>query len=457
MSKEEHPTQENENVTQPSQKNGNPDQPFWKNASVQAAFITGGLGFLGGILTALIAVFGPAIIKSRTERLPEQSTAVATPTPTPADSATASTDGRDNDKDNTVIMIGSGTVYKYLTEHQLAKEHQFVKEFGENKSLYVPILEGPTGVGAKLFASAFENENMPILVMAASRLNIDELQQQAPRTGGGPPVSKPESVFEVYLGADPLQLFLIAGSEDYAGCPLQLAFEDIYKASSGAVALDYRKICGLRGWRGNHYNFYAGSLDSGTTGRWLEILNSPDRCDAWPSKPNLWDVQTPDAVKSQTEPRIYLGSKVLNRDLQQYLQGHIERADIPIVCEGKSVVRGLYLYGYIDRSEKNMVVIKQTGEKRYKLPRGVTEILRLLFEKLDAAWKNEKFPLNILDRDCIKEQRTYFNLNAAVGSVSVSPPKRGSYRPDLCTDRPVEKRRAEQIGATATAPACPVF
>jgi len=88
---------------------------------------------------------------------------------------------------NTVIILGSGTVYLYL---KASEENLFdnLRKRQEN-SIDVQILEGPTRTGAKMFGYAYDQ--IPVLVMASEKLPIPLLQRYSE-----PGKEMPKAVFE---------------------------------------------------------------------------------------------------------------------------------------------------------------------------------------------------------------------------------------------------------------------
>ncbi|MET0621660.1 MAG: hypothetical protein ABW250_01635 [Pyrinomonadaceae bacterium] len=326
-----------------------------------------------------------------------------------------------------VIMLGSGTVFKYLQAHKI------IDTLSDPKKFNVPILEGPTETAAELFGSAFEKNS--ILVMAANRLDITQLRRRAK----GQPGTKPEYVFEVYLGVDPLYMLLVTSSNGDADSRLERDFGNILGKSRNGK-LRFENICDIEGWLGGKYKFYAGSEGSGTTVFWKEELDKLN-CKPWPSGHSFWDIKNLTDMTQPDEARVYLGSRVLNEaHLKSLEANHVEHKNLAMFNGEKPAERGLYLYGVITNTDSNME--KQYDAEGYKLPPDVANILRLVFNVLENS-PPDLLPGSI-KTECIDEQRRYFHLlDSSVGWVekTPTPPKGNVYRPEVCLGRPEEEAR----------------
>ena len=311
---------------------------------------------------------------------------------------------------NTVYMLGSGTVFRYLTQLQFFERRKDVQ-----------VLEGSTGTGARLFAGTSETEKSKVLVMAAEKLSLDTLQQY---TG------QPGAIYEVYLGADAFQvLFTIRGerrnnpsdSDRYFLNMRQLTFEELHAH-----------------WRNDKYDIYIGDPDSGTRKRWERYLFpylSPGVKPPYPSEPKTWDIRIAQILNLSPEsnPRIHLGSEVLNADQERIITSsgnptlHHNRLTIIDKPDGKEVRRGLYLYGWINTD-------KTYGKREgYYLPKPVVAILKSVFDSLEGQKK-------YLDPACLDQQREYFHLKPHdqndEGWVSIMrPDNEPFYRPVRCEQR----------------------
>ena len=110
--------------------------------------------------------------------------------PSPAPISQSSDGGKD-----TVVLYGSGTVRAYLN----SSAPDIIEKLRKEKNVDLQTLEGPTRIGANTFAHIHDQSPHPVLVMASKRLTINELS---------PSNDKRPFVFEVYLGADTLQMLL---------------------------------------------------------------------------------------------------------------------------------------------------------------------------------------------------------------------------------------------------------
>ena len=323
-------------------------------------------------------------------------------------------------KNKNVIMLGSGTVFKYLQAHRVAGG------LSDPNRLNVPILEGPTETAAELFGSASEANS--VLLMAANSLDIYALRPRAEGQRG----SKPEYVFEVFLGADPLHLLLVTAGGGDAVVRLKRDFGNIL-AFSRKDTLDFKNICRIENWLGGPYNFYAGSVHGGTTALWRKTLGGLG-CNAWPPKPLYWDIQDIYDITRYNEPRIYFGSKVLSQaHIKSLKDAGIVHSDLQMFNGSESAKRGLYLYGAIDPRD----VEKQFNGEVYRLPAKVTQVLRFIFDSLEQS-PNDILP-RLIEPECINLQRQYFHLlDSDPGWIdkTLTPPDRNIYRVAQCPGRP---------------------
>jgi hypothetical protein len=321
-----------------------------------------------------------------------------------------------------VILVGSGTVYRYLQAHQI------LEGLSKSNSFNLLPLEGPTGAGVEIFASAPASNT--VLLMSAKRYRPEELSRYyLASTGGQSEGGRPEerrvketpAVFEVYLGPDQLQLVLIAGSEDNKTPPLETYFGPIINALKNEEGgLDFERLATIGQWWGEHY-VYTGKDRSATNPVWESYLK-PRNPAAWPpgDRFRFWDIIFSYEVNVPTKPRIYLGSEVLNAGYFKQLDLNISsRKVFPMYDEGKPATRGLYLYGAIDSSEGNLT----RDRERFKLPAHAKEVLKHVLETLKAAPQDH--PLRLFRKnDCLQKQIDYFKLNSDVASVEADTAKR---------------------------------
>jgi len=230
-------------VPQPPQNTGDVSQTTQQGDAVTVAK----WGLLQGVLVALITTAGTVSGYYFGKYQAQKDTTVyAVPSGT--------------NKNKNVIVLGSGTVFKYLQAHRVAGG------LSDPNRLNVPILEGPTETAAELFGSASEANS--VMVMAANRLDIDALRPRTEDQRG----SKPEYVFEVFLGADPLHMLLVTAGGGEANNRLERDFGNIL-AFSHKDTLDFKNICRIESWMGRPYKFYAGSVHGGTTALWRKTLD----------------------------------------------------------------------------------------------------------------------------------------------------------------------------------------
>lgn len=339
--------------------------------------------------------------------------------------------------DEFVLIIGSGTVYSYL---KAAVPCAF-NNLSNNEHINIQLLQGPTGTGAKLFAHIFEQ--VPTLVMASKRLSLNDLSRTVPSQSEAKPLGKaerkPQAAFEVYLGADTLQILLVAGSKNAKDKTLRADFPDIISNRSGEKMdeLEFASLVKIEKWLKGEYNVYVGSEGGATRDLWEKRLTEPHKPEAlhrfkawWPAKLHFWDVQDSGAIhQSSNDPNIYLGSKLL---FDVEIERNINNSHLILTMVDKSkqpVRRGLYLYGFVDIRER-----KNHGkEPGYDLPKYITEILKYLFDSLKGS------KLNLLDAGCLKNQRDYFHLDSDVGWVKEHAiTENNIYRAEPCTRHPEE-------------------
>lgn len=308
-------------------------------------------------------------------------------------------------KKQLVLLVGSGTVYRHLIASH------FFDDLRNYNITEVQVAEAPTGTGVKIFASASDSENIIFIVMASEKLKIEDLNQF---TG------KPSDAFEAYLGADGLEMLYAAGSEKGRDTSsMEVAF--LKEKQIDSEALD--KI-----WKTNQYDVYAGMEESATKKLWKEILGG-----AWPATIYTWDIRDGRQIlnwQSNSKPRIYLGSEVLNETLSPTLdQNNIPNRRITLIDKShKPVKRGLYLYGVLDFSKSS-----QHGPTHYgpNLPKAVAYVLYQMFNSL----KSRK---HFLNDDCRKAQIKYFNLRSpGEGWVNIYPGHEDHiYRAKPCKEQP---------------------
>lgn len=327
------------------------------------------------------------------------------------------------EEEKTVYMLGSGTVYRYLTEAQLFEN---LRKDGKN----VPVLEGPTDAGIRFFASTSNPSTAPstspptrVLVMASEKQPPHILRQYQ---------KQPGAIYEIYLGADPLEVLYAAGGERR----LDPSETDNFFLVKGQ-RLTFGKLREKWGDRENIvYDIYAGQAGSGTRNRWEKHLFGDNKRD-WPSSPVAWDIRIFQILEwtQNTKPRIHLGSEVLNADQEKIIRNNsgipIPYNRLTIFDDGEQVKRGLYLYGWMEASS----VYGNNG--RYYLPKPVVETLEYVFNSLEGQ---KQYLDKYLDRSCIDKQREYFHLKPynkeGEGWVSINlPGNEKLYRPESCKGR----------------------
>ncbi len=320
---------------------------------------------------------------------------------------------------NTVYMLGSGTVFRYLGMANL------FKDFKESRK-DVQVLEGPTATGARLFAGTTENQKNRVLVMAAGRPDLNKLRQYD---------KQPGLIYEVYLGADAFQvLFATRGARRVQPSTSDRYFWDTHRLT----------FANLReAWKRDKYDIYTGDPDSGTRILWERHLFGNGKLD-YPSEPKTWDIRiaqiflhwTPDSL-----PRIHLGSEVLSRDQETIMEGNLGSTELfhnilTIVDEhGADVKRGLFLYGWLEETPN---VARGEG---YFLPKPVVEVLKSLFSFLKGQ-QQKLGPKRYLEPECLEEQMKYFHLKPydderGEGWISVGgrPTDSPFFRPETCKQR----------------------
>lgn len=340
-----------------------------------------------------------------------------------------------------VFVVGSGTVYSYLKE---AAPCAFV-DLRDNTGINVLLLQGPTRTGATLFGHI--HEQIPTLVMAASDLEIDTLRRSVAEKTVDRPDPQPRAVFEVYLGADALQMLLVPVKNSGPG-----AFEDLMAVSSvkSTRQLHYADLVGLDAWTNGSYTVYAGSEGAGTKDLWerrlrgayMAYLATWDKDSGarwnerlanfnawWGSKLHVWDIQNPHfLIQSSSTPNIYLGSELLIEVERNRNPDILKDIKILTMLDGPNLParRGLYLYGQLKLSDE-----KKPGKPGYYLPEHMTEILKYLFKALEGS------PRKLLDAACLQNQKEYFHLNESRGWVGTrNRTDDDIYRAEPCPGQP---------------------
>lgn len=314
-----------------------------------------------------------------------------------------------------VYLIGGGTAHLHLDESGLIN---LVKK---EKKIELRILEGPTETGAKLFAHAFDQVTM--LVMASKRLDIRTLQRDD---------GNPQAVFEAYLGADDLQLFLAGGSQkDDGTVALHPDFSDIVAQSSPDNAIKFSTLVNLPKWNlpreEGGYVVYAGDTEGGTRKLWEAYLRGTQAAHWWPLNVEPWDIRTAQISQLGLSPRMYFGSKVLNDDARPSLGSDIPNLSITMLEEsGERAARGLYLYGWVNTREQTKI----DGVWCHELPTAVADTLRYVYRSLSDS--------KLLDEKCIRQQLAYFNLKSKSknSGVKVQPEPARIYRAMPCKGQP---------------------
>jgi hypothetical protein len=332
-------------------------------------------------------------------------------------------------KDTNVVFIGSGTVYLYLR----ALDKNIFRNLGDSEHLNVQALPAPTGIGAQIFAYDFDplttrlpdHPDLTLLVMAAKKLEIDELSRPVPDAENKPKTS-PEAVFEFYLGADSIEALLVTEDKDPPqGKPtLQEDFGDIMSKSSGEN-LDQLKVADLASiLKSPKYKdrVYMGMDKSGTRCVW-ETLLKVNYGDSMLPEFKRWDIQNKGSINDLAHvSNIYLGSKVwiTEEEIRGINNPHISLTMVD--GSNKPVKNGLYLYGFL--GEKNK-------DGNYDLPGHVTAILNYLYKSLKKS--------GLIGQKCLDEQKDYFHLDSG-GWVKGKSAGTSVYRADNCTERPPEQK-----------------
>lgn len=283
-----------------------------------------------------------------------------------------------------VRMVGSGTVLDYLTELKV------IDSLGKDGK-DVSIIDCPTETGGQLFAGT--SEPGKYLVMASEKLSPDNLRQG---------VNQWEPIYEVYLGADPLQVLFAFGGKRLRQPSDSDKF--FYKERQ----LTKEKLVEL--W-GNKYDVYVGVPTSGTRKSWEDYLfGIKHKLNPWSFSIKPWTQHNDLMIEWKPDdlPRLYLGSEVLNKTGDAKMkEQNVEHNLLTMVdSSGKPQRRPLYLYGWINTREDEY---KENGEtKGYYLPRPVVEILRYVFDSLEGSE-------SLLDKRCLEEQREYFHIKRQKG------------------------------------------
>jgi hypothetical protein len=292
------------------------------------------------------------------------------------------------DGNGIIYIVGGGTAHTYLTESG------FFKALEKDKQIDVRVLQGPTGTGAELFPHVFDD--VTFLIMSSKRLEPHELQSNG----------KPGAVFEAYLGADPLQMLLVAGEAGTSESVLNDAFGDILQKSS-SDQLDFGALAKIGKWVNPGYAVYTGSEGSGTRAVWKNRLEGTKVPGAWPWNLNIWEIRAPyQMVELVPRARVYLGSEVLTRepiktlDFRRIPHRRLAMVDGP----NGPVARGLYLYGFVDNTQKKK---RHGSDYGYHLPEPVVRILKHVYES-----KN----LYLLTEECRKKQLDHFHLSSEPAS-----------------------------------------
>lgn len=333
--------------------------------------------------------------------------------------------------DNNVRIVGGGTVYYYL----MNLDPSLSKNLSDSTQLNILPVQAPTDVGAQIFAHNFEpitNQpnllNVTILVMASRQLKIEDLSRAVPSKEGSK--TRPEAVFEVYLGADPLEVLLVTANA-HANLKAEVAlnqdFPDIMLTESvrNSGSLTFTELATILNSSRNKAPVYTGVPKSATRCLWSTRLKDKKGNHYSMDRTKPWDIQAHNMINERSdEPGIYLGSTALiDEEEGRGIKPHRRR--LPMVDESNNKVkRGLYLYGFLDKSDAN----KTPDGKGYKLPEYVTKILKYVFDVLGEKRDS-------ISKSCLDQQREYFHLNEgwveAVGDKTV-------YRADACGEQPKE-------------------
>lgn len=317
-------------------------------------------------------------------------------------------------RSNTVYMVGSGTVYRYLIA-----SHLFDKLAKDKRD--VQVLEGPTETGAWLFAGT--SQPSTVLVMSSEKLDISKLRQYE---------GQPGAVFEVYLGADTLQMLFAAGGKR-SSAPSDL---DNYFLKS--EKLKFASIVEV--WANGQYDVYVGAEKSATKELWAAYLKGRNKEIVWPPNIKTWDIRTDQILEwtSDGNPRIYLGSEMLNEDLIAKLKKKgILYHPLTMIDDSSlnPVKRGLYLYGWVNKQK-----VTHGEDTGYDLPKPITDILKYVFDSIRDRRSSIDGAL-ILNEKCREDQIKYFNLKTqgeeGEGWISIYPPPVDNiYRVKACDGRP---------------------
>jgi len=377
-------------------------------------------GILGLILVAAL-VYLWLRSSGGSPREQERSTVTATaspPGPTPPEG------GKDR-----VVLYGSGTVRVYLK----SSAPDMIERLKEKEKVHLEILEGPMSAGATTFAHIYDQSPHPVLVMASRRLTIDELS---------PFKEKKPFVFEVYLGADRLQMLLATGDKHPLATSspaarrdwevqnisnLKKAFPGIFNSNKQEDDLTFARLKEKDQWITNEEGgrkreqiemdgIYKGSDGSGTVDVWKKNLGEVWETrlgKKWPMDFKFWDIRNEGRIMDlHLSNRIHLGSKVLNHDPARMLDNvGIYNGKLNMIDESGPVKRGLYLYGIVNKTEGNEV----NNGQGYGLPESVARLLRFVLELLKAKASPRGEKPEFLSEPCREAQIEYFHLKPKDG------------------------------------------
>jgi hypothetical protein len=355
---------------------------------------------------------------------------------------------KQNEKD--VIMIGSGTVYRFL------REFDIIKSLDDN--LHVQTLEGATDTGVTLFKSAFKDNN--IIVMSSKKLTIEDFIKSDPNSNFSKESNSnnqtesnkiqyenktvPNNIFEIYLGADSLQMLLLSGKKTTKENPdsPELAFKNILSASS-SNNVKFEDLITKGSWFQSDYNVFIGSKGSATNEHWEKGIKAVNG--NWNNDFRVLDIQNPEVFNNDPtkleKPFIYLGRKILNETFVSNLKKDLINPPIELnMFYGSNPAKhGLYLYGIL--SEKPELLKNEEG---FMIPDKVVktlyEILTLLRNNKEQS-KSKSEMLRMFEVDCIDKQLNNFNLNEKVekrGWVSAVSGKNHIFRIETCKEKPNE-------------------
>lgn len=299
-----------------------------------------------------------------------------------------------NDK---VILIGSGTIYKYFDEIKSSEnENVKLKDQLKQSDVDAEFLEGQTGTGRKIFDTNLHNSGLSVLLMASTKQTNFSISEKR--------------IFEVFLDKDDLQILLIAKDTDF-----QTEFGSLLASATNIKDNEYEieldKLLNDEGWKNNIYNKQWGEKESGTNTEWKLLMEKVGQKNFNIEKTLEVTTFNNEFELKDGKPILFLGSVALN-DRFTSQNDNFKYKKIKIIYDKKIASRELYLYGYLS---------KRVDNQFYEISPTISILLKKTLTSLlkDAEKKgtNDKI-------DCFKRQLKYFNLDQNnIGKVKILSPQ----------------------------------